>query len=195
MDRIEQRLADHVASLRDQVTRDSPIAVRRKELEGDIKDVYYGDQQLEKFGGREDKKSAIQYLLSSFIAEQFPVFGQPELDDLTSLVEAETEAICDAVTAATDSYSLAAVETAAAMAGAIQANSDAMDALNAQLIADMDARVAELVEEYLKIFWDTIADIYSSVSYNERQGLVWKSLYQKDAFVAAINAIRDDLVE
>ena len=80
------------------------------------------------------------------------------------------------------------------MAGAIQANSDAMDALNTQLIADMDARVAELVEEYLKIFWDTVADIYSSVSYNERQGLVWKALYQKDAFVAAINAIRDDLV-
>ena len=43
MDRIEQRLADHVASLRDQVTRSSPIAVRRKELEGDIKDVYYAD--------------------------------------------------------------------------------------------------------------------------------------------------------
>jgi hypothetical protein len=69
-----------------------------------------------------------------------------------------------------------------------------MDTLNAQLIADMDARVAELVEEYLKIFWETIADIYSSVTYNERQGLVWKALYQKDAFVTAINAIRDDLV-
>ena len=113
MQRIEGRLAEHVESLRDQVTRDSPIAVRRKELEGDIKDIYYGDQQLEKFGGREDKKSAIQYLLSSFIAEQFPVFGEPELLDLQALVQSETDAICDAIDAASDSYSQAASDAAA----------------------------------------------------------------------------------
>merc|ERR1719446_204447 len=69
-----------------------------------------------------------------------------------------------------------------------------MDALNAEQIAAMDARIAMLVEEYLKILWETVADIYSSVSYNERQGLIWKALYQKDAFVAGLNAIREDLV-
>jgi hypothetical protein len=69
-----------------------------------------------------------------------------------------------------------------------------MDALEARLIAAMDARIAMLVQDYLKIFWETVEDIYQSVSYNERQGLIWKALYQKDAFVAAINAIREQMV-
>merc|ERR1711934_1284373 len=70
-----------------------------------------------------------------------------------------------------------------------------MDALEARLIAAMDARIAMLVQDYLKIFWETVEDIYQSVSYNERQGLIWKALYQKDAFVAAINAIREQMVQ
>ena len=179
MGRIEDRLAAHVASLRDQVTRDSPIAVARKLAEGDIKDVYYEDQQLEKHGGREDKKARIAAILQAFSDAHFPVFGEPELTDLTALVEAETAAICDAMDAANASYDAAAAHAAAEMDAAIQANSDAMDALNASQIADMDARIAMLVEEYLKIFWETVADIYSSVSYNERQGHIWKALYQK----------------
>ena len=103
--------------------------------------------------------------------------------------------MCDAVDAAMASYNAAAADAAGQMSAAIQANNDAMDALEARLIAAMDARIAMLVEDYLKIFWETVEDIYQSVSYNERQGLVWKALYQKDAFVASINAIRNEMVE
>ena len=195
MDRIEARLAAHVESLRLQVQTDSPIAIRRKELEGDIKDIYYSDEQQLKLQGREDKKAAIKALLEGFIAENFPVFGEPELLDLQALVAAETEAMCDAVDAAMASYNAAAADAAAQMAAAIQQNSDDMDALNAALIAALDARLAMLNKEYLKIFWETIADIYQSVSYNERQGLIWKALYQKDAFIAAITAIRNQMVQ
>ena len=195
MDRIEARLAHHVESLRLQVQTDSPIAIRRKELEGDIKDIYYSDEQQLKLQGREDKKAAIKALLEGFIAENFPVFGEPELLDLQALVAAETEAMCDAVDAAMASYNAAAADAAAQMAAAIQQNSDDMDALNQALIAALDARLAMLNEEYLKIFWETIADIYQSVSYNERQGLIWKALYQKDAFIAAITAIRNQMVQ
>ena len=195
MDRIDARLAAHIESLRHQVQKDSPIAIRRKELEGDIKDIYYSDEQHLKLQGREPKKAAIKALLDAFIAENFPVFGEPELLDLQALVAAETEAMCDAVDAAMAAYNAAAADAAAQMNAAIQANNDAMDALEARLIAAMDARIAMLIEEYLKIFWETVADIYQSVNYNERQGLIWKALYQKDAFVAAITAIRNEMVE
>jgi hypothetical protein len=93
------------------------------------------------------------------------------------------------------SYNAAAADAARTMADAIQANNYAMDALEARLIAAMDARIAMLTEDYLKIFWETVEDIYQSVSYNERQGLIWKALYQKDAFVASINAIRNEMVQ
>ena len=195
MDRIDARLQAHIESLRLQVQGDSPIALRRKELEGDIKDIYYSDEQTTKLAGREPKKAAIKALLDAFIAESFPVFGEPELLDLQALVAAETEAMCDAVDAAMAAYNAAAADAAAQMADAIQANNDAMDALEARLIAAMDARVAMLTEDYLKIFWETVEDIYQSVSYNERQGLIWKALYQKDAFVASINAIRNEMVQ
>ena len=32
------------------------------------------------------------------------------------------------------------------------------------------------------------------LSYNERQGLMWKALYQKDAFIAGVTAIRDEML-
>ena len=195
MQRIEDRLAAHVESLRLQVQTDSPIALRRKELEGDIKDIYYSDEQQLKLQGREDKKAAIKALLEGFIAEQFPVFGQPELMDLTALVAAETEAMCDAVDAARASYDAAAAAAAQEMSLAIAAKSEEMDQLNAALISALNDRLAMLNEDYLKIFWETMTDIYQSVSYNERQGLIWKALYQKDAFIAAITAIRDQMVE
>jgi hypothetical protein len=194
MDRIDARLQAHIESLRLQVQSDSPIALRRKELERQIKDIYYSDEQELKLQGREPKKAAIKALLDGFVAESFPVFGEPELLDLQALVAAETEAMCDAVDAAMASYNAAAADAAGQMADAIQANNDAMDALEARLIAAMDARIAMLVQDYLKIFWETVEDIYQSVSYNERQGLIWKALYQKDAFVAAINAIREQMV-
>ena len=55
----------------------------------------------------------------------------------------------------------------------------------------MNARLADLTENFLRIFWETTEEIFQTVHYNERQGLMWKALYQKDAFVAGIAAIRD----
>ena len=191
--RIDDRLTAHVESLRQQVLGDSPRALERKRLEGEIKNIYYSDEQELKLAGREPKKAAIKALLDGFggIVE----FGEPELLDLQALVAAETQAMCDAVDAAMGAFNAAAADAAQQMADAIQANSDDMDALNSRLIAAMDARISMLTEEFLKIFWETVEDIYRSVSYNERQGLIWKALYQKDAFIAAVTAIRDEMVQ
>ena len=87
---IEDRLAAHVADLRLQVQGDSPIAIERKRVEGLIKDIYYSDEQNARDGNAEGKKAQIKALLDAFIADNFPVFGEPELTDLQDLVAAET---------------------------------------------------------------------------------------------------------
>ena len=61
-------------------------------------------------------------------------------------------------------------------------------------IAALNARIAVLTEDFLKIFWETIEEIYRATSYYERQGLIWKALYQKDEFIAGVQAIRQELV-
>ena len=83
---IEDRLAYLIGDLRLQVQGDSPIAAERKRLEGLIKDIYYADEQTLKLQGREGKKAQIKALLDGFIAQNFPVFGEKELVELTALV-------------------------------------------------------------------------------------------------------------
>ena len=83
---IEDRLAYLVGDLRLQVQGDSPIAAERKRLEGLIKNIYYADEQTLKLQGREGKKAQIKALLDGFIAQNFPVFGEKELVELTALV-------------------------------------------------------------------------------------------------------------
>ena len=83
---IEDRLAYLIEDLRLQVQGDSPIAAERKRLEGLIKNIYYADEQTLKLQGREGKKAQIKALLDGFIAQNFPVFGEKELVELTALV-------------------------------------------------------------------------------------------------------------
>ena len=192
---IEDRLAAHVASLRLQVQGDSPIAIERKRVEGLIKDIYYADEQNAKKGNAEGKKAQIKALLDAFIAENFPVFGEPELTDLQDLVAAETQKMCDRVEAAQAAFSAAAADATAQLTAMAAANAAALEASDAARIAALNARIEELTVDFLKIFWETVEEIYRSTSYNERQGLIWKALYQKDQFIAGLNAIRDEMVQ
>ena len=103
--------------------------------------------------------------------------------------------MCEAVDAAMASFNQAATDAIQQMADAIQAKSKTMDSINERLIDQIDARIAMLQEDFLKIFWETIEDIYRSVKYEERQGLIWRALYQKDAFISKITDIRNEMVE
>ena len=103
--------------------------------------------------------------------------------------------MCEAVDAAMASFNQAAADAIQQMADAIQAKSKTMDSINERLIAQIDARIDMLQEDFLKIFWETIEDIYRSVKYEERQGLIWRALYQKDAFISKITDIRNEMVE
>jgi hypothetical protein len=66
-----------------------------------------------------------------------------------------------------------------------------MDEVFAGKRAAMNAEVEHLTEDFLLEFWHTIEEIYDEVSYYERSGLIWKALYQKDKFLAAIDEIRN----
>ena len=191
---IEDRLAYLVNDLRLQVQGDSPIAVERKRLEGLIKNIYYADEQTLKLQGREGKKAQIKALLDGFIAQNFPVFGEKELVELTALVAQETDAMLAAVADAQASYSAAAADSTLQLQTRVLENAAALEAADYERIAALNARIAELTVDFLKIFWETVEEIYRATSYNERQGLIWKALYQKDAFIAGVNAIRDEMV-
>ena len=191
---IEDRLAYLVNDLRLQVQGDSPIAVERKRLEGLIKNIYYADEQTLKLQGREGKKAQIKALLDGFIAQNFPVFGEKELVALTALVAQETDAMLAAVADAQASYSAAAADSTLQLQTRVLENAAALEAADYERIAALNARIAELTVDFLKIFWETVEEIYRATSYNERQGLIWKALYQKDAFIAGVNAIRDEMV-
>jgi len=78
---------------------------------------------------------------------------------------------------------------------AIQDKLAHLDGIIAAKNADMDAIVDHLTEDFLIEFWKTVQEAYAHVSYYERQGLIWKALYQKDAFIAGIDAIRNWLAQ
>ena len=70
-----------------------------------------------------------------------------------------------------------------------------MDYIIADKTAVINAVVDNLTEDFIVVFWDTVEEIYNSVNYYERQGLIWKALYQKDAFLAEVSALRDELIQ
>ena len=80
------------------------------------------------------------------------------------------------------------------MSDAIDERIKRMEDLNKEKRDAMDAEIARLTEDFIAIFWDTVDEIYKNVNYYERQGLIWKALYQKDAFLAEVGGIRDFLI-
>ena len=103
--------------------------------------------------------------------------------------------MCDRVEAAQAAFSAAAADATAQLTAMAAANAAALEVSDAARIAALNARIEELTVDFLKIFWETVEEIYRSTSYNERQGLIWKALYQKDQFIAGLNAIRDEMVQ
>ena len=103
--------------------------------------------------------------------------------------------MCDRVEAAQAAFTAAAADATAQLTGMAAANAATLEESDAARIAALNARIQELTIDFLKIFWETVEEIYRSTSYNQRQGLIWKALYQKDQFIAGVNAIRDEMVQ
>ena len=103
--------------------------------------------------------------------------------------------MCDRVEDAQAAFSAAAADATAQLTSMATANAAALEESDAARIAALNARIQELTTDFLKIFWETVEEIYRSTNYNMRQGLIWKALYQKDQFIAGVNAIRDEMVQ
>ena len=69
-----------------------------------------------------------------------------------------------------------------------------MDGVIAQQIADANAEVDRLGDQYIQEFWDAAKEIFGPISYKEKSGLAWKALYQKEGFLDQVSNIRDKLV-
>ena len=192
--KIEDTLKALTADLELQAAGDSVIAIERQRVEGLIKDVYYADEQQYADQGREGKKAAIRALVQEFAEKVFPVFGERELEIMQDTVQRNVDAICDTVIAELDRWDAAVQDARSQMDIQMSLASQSLFFLNQEQQASMNARLAELTDDFLKIFWETMEEIYQTVSYSERQGVMWKALYQKDAFIAGVTAIRDEMV-
>ena len=200
MDRIEKTAEDVIAALEQQVADSqsgkSPLALERKRVQGEIKKIYYRDSQ-NNMNAVEDVKGEIRELVEAFkkyAEDKVPNFGEAGLLELQAVIDEETKALCDAIEAALKAWNDAADEKSKQMSDAIDERIKRMEGLNKEKRDAMDAEIARLTEDFIAIFWDTVDEIYNNVNYYERQGLIWKALYQKDEFIAGVQAIRQELV-
>ena len=99
-------------------------------------------------------------------------------------VEAVISQVCDAFGAATSDaladWQNTATENTADINGAISERLAEMDQVIANKKDVINQMIETITDDFIIIFWDTIEEIYSKVDYYERQGLIWKALYQKD---------------
>ena len=200
MDKIQKTTEDIIAGLEQQVadsqSGNSPLALKRKQVEGEMKKIYYKDSQNNS-NAREDVKAEIRTEVEKFAEyakTMVPNFGEAGLIELNQVIDEEVEALANAITEALKAWNDAAEAMSKNMSDAIDQRVKKMEYLNVEKKQDMEARITKLTEDYIAVFWDTVDEIYKNVNYNERQGLIWKALYQKDAFIATVQLIRDELV-
>ena len=174
-----------------------PAAVERRRVEGEIKKVYYGG-----IGGQysayelKDKIADKVDAFNEWLAANYPRngFGEPEVERVQGVITAEVGALTAMIASETKAWNAALEQAAADMEALIADRTAALEARIAEKVKLMNDIIADLTENFIVIYWDTVEEIYKSVNYYERQGLVWKALYQKDAFLAEVGGIRDWLV-
>lgn len=175
-----------------------PAAVERQRVEGEIKKVYYGG-----IGGKysayelKDKIADKVDAFNAWLAANYPLngFGEYEIARVQETVNTEVGALNALIASQTLAWNTALEQAAADMETLIADRTAALEARIAEKTQLMNDVIADLAENFIVIYWDTVEEIYKSVNYYERQGLVWKALYQKDAFLAEVGGIRDWLVQ
>jgi hypothetical protein len=182
------------------IANTSDISLVRIRAQDDIKNMYYQDDN-----GDKDSEA-----LKAQIRERMEEFGEAYLGThpngkFASFADAEIAAAEEVIQSEYNAFRTMTNDSRAEWnAAAAQAIAD-LDAHIAAQIAEMDSVIAfktnaiqevvdTLYEDFIVIFWNTIEEIYKEVSYYERQGLIWKALYQKDAFMAEIHGLQNDLL-
>lgn len=183
----------------DQYNNDThPAAVERHRVEGEIKKVYYGGM-----GGKysayelKDKIADKVDAFNAWLEANYPKngFGEPEIERVQGVIDAEQGALNALIASETKRWNGALEAAAADMETLIADRTAALELRIAEKTQLMNDVIADLAENFIVIYWDTVEEIYKTVNYYERQGLVWKALYQKDAFLAEVGGIRDWLIQ
>ena len=157
----------------DRLSGDSSIAIARKRAQDDIKKLYYRDGNGAE--NAEDLKAAIRAVLDEFeaaledpaLAGSFDDFATAEINAAKEKIAAECAAFDGEVQDALDSWNDAAKNALADFDAEIAQQTQNLNDLIAEHQATMADRVAELIEDYIVEFWNTIEDIYSNVSFVE----------------------------
>ena len=174
----------------------SSVSLIRKRAQDDIKKLYYRDGNGEE--NAEDLKAQIREVMDAFaealVGNSFGDFSDDQIAAAEATITAECDAMDAAIKGALADWNAKADQATADLNQEIADRIAEMDAVIAAKTDEINADIDELQEDYIVIFWNTIEEIYNEVSYYERQGLIWKALYGKDAFMAEVSAIRDMLI-
>jgi hypothetical protein len=164
----------------------------RKEVEGEIKKIYYEDHSTDPYA----QKEAIKVLVDAFEARvasegrSFNDYAGRQVDALEALISDNVTSTHDQLRDNKAAWDGLVDSSTMNLNDSIADRIAHMDSVIAGKHADMDAIVAHLTEDFLLEFWKTIEEVYQEVNYYERQGLIWKALYTKDEFLAGIDGIR-----
>jgi hypothetical protein len=179
------------------VNGESEASQARVEAQNDIKKIYYES------GASYDTYSLKQSITERVIEfENFVKENEQSFEDFVAQCDEEVETIIGENRYGLDSLSkelfgnwkAAASEAQAALSGEIVAKMTELDDLIKAKKQYMDDLIATLSEDYIIVFWDTVEEVYDLVNYYERQGLIWKALYQKKEFINSVTVARDWLV-
>lgn len=200
-DKIEGAAETAVQNLCDEaegrVNGTSAAALERKVVEGEIKKIYYEDAGPH---SANDQKDAIKKLVEDFQefvsmeGTSYQAYADKEVAAVEDVISTEVTCFTDDVDAARAAWNTAAADGTTELNDRIAERIAAMDTIIAGKQAAMDDIVAKLTEDFIVVFWDTVEEIYHTVNYYERQGLIWKALYQKGQFLEGVNEIRAFLV-
>lgn len=116
------------------------------------------------------------------------------IGEAEGVIAAEQAALNSAIGNALSEWNGAADDASNALSDEIAAKIAHMDDVIAEKTDAINEVIDTLTEDFIIIFWETVEEIYNQVNYYERQGLIWKALYQKDQFLAEVSAIRDWLL-
>ena len=176
----------------------SALSLERIAVQNAIKKLYY-----------EDNNSYSPYELKEKIAKKvhdfqdllnegcrsFECFVDSEIDQVEAIISEKTTALTAAIASAHQQWNMTVSESATQLSDEIDDKLAEMDALIAVKTTAINDVINTLTEDFIIVFWDTISEIFDNVTRYERQGLIWKALYQKQQFLTAVKEIRDYLIQ
>ena len=174
----------------------SDISLLRIRAQNDIKKLYYRDGNGEEQA--EALKAQIRERMEEFAAAYdgttFEDFADSEIGAAEAVISSECDAMDMLINDSLNSWNAKATMATADLDQEIADRLAQMDQVIADKRSAINAVIDELIDDYIVIFWNTIEEIYQEISFYERQGLIWKALYGKEAFIREVSDIRDMLL-